>query len=328
MSLEKPPVEYRWALDSNNRPVPITAAERGGEYSCPLCRNPMIARLGTHLQHHFSHQSANLCDSEAVSIAALRQWLAMNLQDALNRARKLQVRWRCKRCGQIHTRSLLESVSTVLADVLNAPEAPDVTLFDDSGRPRAHFFIMGKADGTPHAMHELARDNLFGFTVPSDLLPDQSDVKAIFPKLTLHTAPCPYWEGTTALHEPNAVRDAICTTLNAVGKTFASPVGKMNSLNDLAQIGTNLVWATADFWRETIGGTRNRIAGMEILLQQWKQDDGGLMQLYYVTIRNDRAIGGRRYPAGVIPNIEFDDRLRRRRTTALEVVRFLVSKES
>lgn len=67
---------------------------------------------------------------------------------------------------------------------------------------------------------------------------------------------------------------------------------------------------------------------MEILLQQWKQDDGGLIQLYYVTIRNDRAIGGRRYPAGVIPNIEFDDRLRRRRTTALEVVRFLVSKES
>lgn len=88
--MDKPPVEYRWALDAADRPVPITLARRGERYICPLCRREMVARLGAHLQHHFSHLEANACDSESVSIAALRRWLALNFDQALNERRAIR----------------------------------------------------------------------------------------------------------------------------------------------------------------------------------------------------------------------------------------------
>lgn len=325
--MDKPPVEYRWALNAADRPVPITLAQRGERYICPLCRNGMVARLGTQVQHHFSHLETNQCDSESVSIAALRRWLALHFDEALNERRVLPFTWACALCNQTHTQDLLEGVSHVLEDLLNAPESPDVRLTDAQGALRAAFYILGKGVSVPQGLQESVGQGSFAFALSAGLLPESDDVAAFLAALKPFAAPCPLWDRADVVRQPERLRRLLINLANRPPHYFFGAVETVEGLVDVVRIGHYKVWAALPFWQRVVGGTLNRLSqDVEIFIQNWDQPDGGIIYLYYVKIRETRAIALRRYPPRSAPSLHVDDRYRLSRFTALDMARELVSK--
>jgi hypothetical protein len=58
--------QYEWAMTSGQHPVHITYAVRGETYVCPVCNGRMIAKLGDIKQHHFAHETIQICSPERV----------------------------------------------------------------------------------------------------------------------------------------------------------------------------------------------------------------------------------------------------------------------
>ncbi len=324
--MDKPPVEYRWALDAADRPVPITLARRGERYTCPLCRKEMVARLGAQLQHHFSHLEANDCDSESVSLAALRRWLALNFDQALNERRALPFTWQCSLCNGTHTQNLLEGVSHVLEDLLNAPESPDVRLTDAQGDPRAMFYLLGRDAPVPESLQDAVGQGRFAFALSAALLPASDDLAAFLASLQPFAAPCPIWDQAEVVRQPERLRRLLINLANRPPHYFFAAVETVDDLVDVVRIGRYKVWAALPFWLRAVGGTLNRLSPeVEIFIQNWDQPDDGTIYLYYVRIRETRAIALRRYPLHSAPSLHVDDRYRLLRFTALDMARELVS---
>jgi hypothetical protein len=105
--------QYEWALNAIGQPVHISHAERGGAYYCPLCRGRMIARLGDVVQHHFAHESLQVCTPEGVARAAAGRWIALELEERLKARRPLPLTYPCPLCDQPHTVDLLAGVTLV-----------------------------------------------------------------------------------------------------------------------------------------------------------------------------------------------------------------------
>jgi predicted RNA-binding Zn-ribbon protein involved in translation (DUF1610 family) len=324
--MDKPPVEYRWALDANDRPVPITLAQRSAPYTCPLCRDVMIARLGSQVQHHFSHQAANQCDSEAVSIAALRRWLALHLDEAVNGRQPVPYTWQCPHCGQTHRQDLLEKATHVLEDLLNAAESPDVRLTDANGVAQASFYILGEGVPLPQSLQSAIGQGKFAFALSARLLPESHDVAAFLSDIAPFAAPCPLWDQADVVRQPERMRRLLINLAHREPYYFFGAVEIVDGLADVVRIGRYKVWAALPFWQQVVGGTLNRLApNVEIFIQNWEQTDGGIIYLYYVRIRETSAIALRRYPPHSAPNIRVDDRYRLQRFTALDMARELVS---
>ncbi len=324
--MDKSPVEYRWALDAEDRPVPITLAQRGVHYTCPLCRGAMVARLGAQLQHHFSHLSANTCDSEAVSVAALRRWLALGCQQALSQQRELPLSWQCALCGQTHAQDLLQDVAYVLEDLLNAAESPDVRLTDAQGAERVAFYILGKDAALPERLQELVGQGRFAFALSAEALPESNDLNAYLAMLKPFAAPCPLWDRADVVREPERLRRLLINLANRPPHYFFGAVERVEGLADVVRIGHYKVWAALPFWLRAVGGALNRLApNVEIFIQNWDQPNGGTIYLYYVKIRETRAIALRRYAPRSVPSLQIDDRYRLLSFTALDMARELVS---
>ncbi len=324
--MSKPPVEYRWALNAEDRPVPVTLAQRGERYTCPLCRSAMIARLGLQVQHHFSHLEANACDSESVSTAALRRWLALHLDQALNEGQALPFTWQCRLCSQTHSQDLLAGISHVLEDLLNAPESPDVQLTDAQGNQRAAFYILGEGVPIPQGLEEAVGQGRFAFALSAALLPQSDDLAAFLAALEPFAAPCPLWDQADVVRQPERLRRLLINLANRPPHYFFGAVETADGLADVVRIGRYKVWAALPFWERVVGGSLNRLApDVEIFIQNWEQPDGGTIYLYYVRIRETRAIALRRYPPHSAPSLRIDDRYRLLRFTALDVARELIS---
>src|SRR5260221_8480052 len=136
--MNKPPLDhliaYRWALDERDYPIPIDSAQRGQRYHCPLCQGLMVARLGEQLQHHFGHETDAGCTPEAVTRAAVRRWISIQLRAALDAHQTMIVNWICSRCGKPHSSDLLGNVAFVLEGYQWDPQHyADVGMQDAAG---------------------------------------------------------------------------------------------------------------------------------------------------------------------------------------------------
>lgn len=58
-------VKYHYALNPSGQIVSIhDVKENGGVYSCPSCRSRLVAKIGQHREHHFSHKGSFHCSLE------------------------------------------------------------------------------------------------------------------------------------------------------------------------------------------------------------------------------------------------------------------------
>jgi hypothetical protein len=320
-------IAYRWALDETGYPVPIDVAQRGQRYFCPLCRGAMVARLGEVLQHHFGHELDTGCTPEAVTRAALRRWIVIQLRQALETRQTIKVRWTCWKCHNVHTANLLEGVSQVAEDYDWDNHYADVAVMDTAGNVRAVILVQDEQIPAPDTLQFFAREEIFVITIPASAMPTGSNFSALIARGQLVGGPCPVLQkASNVIQEPDAIRQALRDVVARWPGYFYGPLETLDGLANVVRMGNRALWLPVERWREIIGGTRNPLApGIQILVQTWPHTDGGVIWLYHATVRDTGAVGVRRYGPGQTPTAYIDARFRHRHTTALDLVRYFVT---
>ncbi len=322
-------IAYRWALTAMGYPVPISQARRGERYSCPLCHGPMIPRLGDQLQHHFAHEEDTGCTTEAVTRAAVRRWITIQLRDAIASRQGARPRWTCSKCGQQHSADLLEGVAVIHEGYYWDPtHYADVGLVDRAGNVCGVIVVQDELLPTPETLHFFLNQDTFTIVIPASVEPAGSDFATLVAQGQIAGAPCPNLQKqANIIRDPEAIRQALRDVVARWPAYFYGPLETVEGLANVLRIGNHALWLPPDQWREVIGGTRNPLApGVQVTMQEWKHDDGGAIWLYYVTVRDTCAVGVRRFGPGQaqmqMPTI--DHRFRQHKTTALDVVKSLV----
>lgn len=72
-------ISYEHALDPNGRLITTDVGQRGGNYTCPNCRQRLIFRAGEIRQRHFAHKG-NACDPETYLHQAAKLALGQELE--------------------------------------------------------------------------------------------------------------------------------------------------------------------------------------------------------------------------------------------------------
>lgn len=320
-------IAYRWALDEAGYPVVIDAARRGARYFCPLCRGPMIARLGEQLQHHYGHENETGCTPEDVNRAALRRWITIQLREALTRQQTVKVTWPCSRCNNTHTANLLEGISQAAEGYEWDSFYADVALLDVGGNVHAVILIQNETVPTPEALRFFSEKEIFTILIPSSVVPGESDFSMLISSGQIAGGPCPVLQAATNItKDPDEIRQTLRDVVERWPGYFYGPLETLDGLANVVKIGNRALWLTSERWREIIGGTKNPLApGVQIIVQTWPHKDGGVLWLYYATVRDTAAVGVRRYAPGQTPMAYIDARFRHRNTTALDVVRYFVT---
>jgi hypothetical protein len=323
------PIAYRWALDETGYPFPIDDAQHGRRYFCPLCRGPMIPRLGDQLQHHFGHESNTGCTSEAVTRAAVSRWLAIQLREALTRQQAVKVRWSCTRCGNVHNANLLASVTHVIEGYPWNAHHADVAAVDAGGNVRAVFLVQDEQFPAPDTFRFFSDQELFTITIPASVRPAGSDFSKLMAQGQIAGGPCPVLQrATSIIKDSESIRQALRDVVAHWPGYFFAPLETIDGLADVVRIGNRAMWLPADHWRDIIGGTRNPLAaGVDVLIQTWPHTDGGAIWLYYATVRDTAAVGVRRYGPGQQPMPSIDARFRHRQSTAVDLVKYFVTQQ-
>ncbi|MCC7205850.1 MAG: hypothetical protein IT323_00995 [Anaerolineae bacterium] len=328
------PVDYRWALDANGRPVPVELAQRHGLYTCPLCGGRMIPRQGTQLQYHYGHQRETGCPPEAVHHAMIRRWIALHLRDALAARQAIPLRWKCPLCGQTHTADLLGGVARIEEGYPFGSLGIDVALLDEGGHLKGAITVERGVARSPLQTGTHARPTgilndgrLFLISVPNSFAPAVDSPSEWLSQTVIQSGPCPNWTRASAhiVRQPETVRAVLLEMINNPPGRFAAAVETVDGLHDMARMGDWLVWLPPDRWRAIIGGTLNNLApDVQVILQHWPETGGGIVALYYVIIGPSRAVGVRRYRAGEDSTPHLGRAYQRRGATALDVARELV----
>jgi hypothetical protein len=321
-------IAYRWALDSSGYPVPITEAKRGQAYTCPLCRSQMIPRLGEQIQHHFAHENDTGCTPEAVTRAAVRRWITIQLQSAVEKHQVIRVEWKCSKCGNQHTADLLEGVSQVLEGYLwDSTHYADVAMNDTAGNVHTVILVQDELMPTTETLDFFLSKEIFTLIIPANITPAGSDFATLLTLGQIAGAPCPMLQtATNIIQEPDAIRAALRDAVARWPGYFYGPLEVVDGLANVVKIGNHALWLPPERWREIIGGTKNPLApGVQITMQTWPHSDGGSLWLYYATAHDTGAVGIRRYGPGQAATPYLDARFRHRNTTALDMVRYLVT---
>ncbi len=320
-------IAYRWALDETGRPIIIDAAKRGPKYFCPLCRGPMIARLGDQLQHHFGHENETGCTPEAVTRAALRRWITIQLREALAARQAVKVTWPCSRCGNTHTANLLDGISQAAEGYLWDSSYADVALLDVGGNVHAVVLVQDDEVPTPETLHFFAEKEIFTIVIPSNVVPGDSDFSMLIRSGQIAGGPCPVLQAATNItQDADEIRQTLRDVVARWPGYFYGPLETVEGLSNVVKIGNRALWLPPEHWRDIIGGTKNPLApGVQVIVQTWPHTDGGVLWLYFVTVRDTGAVGVRRYGPGQTPMAYIDARFRHRHTTALDLVRYFVT---
>src|SRR5258708_11882101 len=153
-------------------PVPISQAQHGQVYVCPLCHGRMIGRLGDQLQHHFAHEDDTGCTPEAVTRAAVRRWITIQLREALEQRQMIRVQWACKRCGNRHTGDLLEDVSQVHEGYLwDSTHYADVAMVDAAGNVCAVILVQDEEMPPPRKLSFFRTPTIYRIDSTATLTP-------------------------------------------------------------------------------------------------------------------------------------------------------------
>ncbi len=320
-------IAYRWALDETGRPVPIDLAQRGRRYHCPLCQGGMIARLGDQLQHHFGHEIETGCTPEAVTRAALRRWIVIQLRDALAARQMIKAQWQCHKCYNTHTADLLENIRQVDEGYLWDSHYADVATVDAAGNVRAVILVQDETIPTPDTLRFFIDQEIFTLIIPASVMPSGSDFRSLIAQGQIAGGPCPVLQkASNIIQEPDTIRQVLRDTVARWPGYFYGALETVDGLANVVKIGNKALWLPPERWREIVGGMRNPLgSGVNVMMQTWPHADGGQIWLYYVAARDTAAVGVRRYGPGANPTAYIDERFRRRHTTAVDLVHYLVT---
>ena len=124
--------------DEEGKIIHVNDAEKGAIYTCPLCRDRIIARNGGTLQRpHFAHfkKSEIQCNGESILHHIVCREAVNILQERITQQQSLPIEWSCPYCIRKYHKDLLQQVKQAVTDYPIEGHCPDITLLDKDGQP-------------------------------------------------------------------------------------------------------------------------------------------------------------------------------------------------
>ncbi|MBN1678643.1 MAG: hypothetical protein JW966_00030 [Anaerolineae bacterium] len=316
--------QYEWALDVEGRAVHVSQAGRGDSYFCPLCGDKMVARLGDQKRHHFAHSQTTDCPPEDVARAAAGRWLVYHLRQSLADCRNLTIKWRCPLCTETHAINVLGGIAQVQPLVEQDGVHADVALLDAAGKLRAAIAVtMPSQDDLSACM----RRGIMVIVVSLDGVRSRMlDLPTLLSGSAILGGPCTTRQ---AAARAGIVSDILTlrTRLTALAsqppyRTYG-PLETVDGLTHVFSAGGQRLWLPPILWQRAVGGMLHSvIPALQIISQEWKQPDGSVIALYYVTFKDTCAVAVRRFPPGQGAYARLDSSLfRTSRLSAVDVAR-------
>jgi hypothetical protein len=323
----KQPPLYGWALEPDGTPVPIAAAKRGQSYTCPVCHRTVVAKLGDVNQHHFSHLDVMPCTPEAVARKVAGIWLTRALREALLAKRPVNIEWEIPQTGEVKTLDALMNVARVEKDYSLPLGKADVALIDAHGKPLVA--LMLGIQGTPSASRvvEWIQSGIAVVLLNSVLVRHGR----LHPSNILAGARL---EGGWLLLEnqenlvtnPDKIKQILRGVVSDDSPIFYAELGTEGALSHILKVHGQKLWLPPEVWQQTIGGSKNKLGpDVHVYIQEWKEGEDCVTEIFYITARKTAAIALRRCPDGKVPSIRIDPSFRRDQTTALDLARQLTN---
>jgi len=132
--MAKSTILYSIATSSTGQMVNANDAEKGIDYSCPLCKNLFILRKGTKKRPHFAHKNLSPnCNPETALHYSFKNLLAKKIQEHLDKKEPLKMKWLCAECHQYHYGNLIKKAVQVKTEYDLGVCRPDIALLGQSG---------------------------------------------------------------------------------------------------------------------------------------------------------------------------------------------------
>jgi hypothetical protein len=292
--------QYEWAMSTSQQPVHITQAVRGETYVCPVCGGRMIAKLGDVKRHHFAHESIQICTPERVTRIVARYWLVAELQTCLDVRRSLVVTWPCPLCQQDHSADLLHDISALESNYEHAGLRSDIALLDEQRAVRAVILLDTPSND---ALIAYSRQQITVIVVDmSQSRKRLHDLATLLAGARFYGGRCSTQEIATEsgiITEPDRLHDLLIEAVAVPPYHLYGPLDQHKGLTHVFLLGSNRLWLPPILWQRAIGGLHHAInPALQIISQEWPQDDGSIIALYYITARDSYAIAVRRFPPG------------------------------
>jgi hypothetical protein len=319
---------YGWAMNAQDQPIPISQAQRTETYYCPVCRGEMIPKMGDIKQHHFAHLNLVDCSPENVAKLVAGKWLANTLRQYLAQSKPVNVTWKSQDATEEHTVNILDGIRLVLEGALIEKMHVDIALTRPDGK--ASVAILTGIEGHPSAetVRKLTEQQIMVILLnPVGVRSGRISLDMLMQQATI-------WGGWWLLFQfagdHNFITDA--PTLRSLLRVVANrppyryyrELHKDGSLSHVLDIEGQKAWLPPEVWQDTIGGTFNKLSPqVNVITQDWQQDDGSTISLFYVTARDTGAIAVRYFAPGqpVVSNINSGFRLSK--ASALDVAQQL-----
>jgi len=289
--------QYEWAFDEAGEPVPIALAMRSKPYFCPLCGGRMIARLGDLKRHHFAHEELRDCPPDEVARAAAGRWLARHIQSCLDARRELDITWPCPYCQQTHTTNLLAGVTQVRQDHVENGLRADVALLTAAGKLRA---VIAVNMPSPDALTYFAHEGVAVIVVSlKNIRTKMLNLPALLSGSTIHGGVCTVQQKAAEkgiVADIPTLREYLTDAANLPPYRFYGSLETLDGMSHIFRLGKEKLWLPPILWQRAIGGLLHSISpALQIVSQEWPQPDGGVIALYYVTVKDTHAIAVRRF---------------------------------
>lgn len=318
---------YGWALAPNGRPVPIGLAERGAlGYICPICQGAVVAKKGNVNQHHFAHENISNCSPEDVAHAIAGKWLVLALGTLMVLGEAAFVSWNLN--GQSYSADLLRGVTSIVENMPTDLGLADIALLRRDGTIRC--VIVLDIEKT------MPTDTLALFTghgIPIIILPAdvfRSGNINLGSLLEMAEIQGGWWllgqpEDMPNLElKPDSIRQALGEAVRFPPHRFWGPLLKMGQRENILRVENYLLWLPENMWQLAVGGAHHKINDdLDIIIQEWDQPDGGVIMLYYIKLKNDRAVAVRRFMPGEYVHASLNTGFWVRRTKAEEIAQHL-----
>jgi predicted RNA-binding Zn-ribbon protein involved in translation (DUF1610 family) len=142
--------------DEEGHVIHINQAERGGIYTCPLCRERIIVRNeGKAQRPHFAHfkKTESGCNGETLLFHLFRQKAAELLNERIHRKEAFPLHWSCPLCNRIYEKDMLQKVSSLATDFNIDGYHPDIMLLNEKGQPLFAIHLLFRRRLTQKTLH-------------------------------------------------------------------------------------------------------------------------------------------------------------------------------
>ena len=129
-----------WALDSEGKLINAEKAEKGQQYTCPICKETLkLCKKGTGpnaRRDHFKHNSDSHCPGPTESDIHIfaKEGIYKILHSAIENRHDIPIAWTCPECGMDFKANLLKKAKSVEMEKDLGTSRPDIALLDENGK--------------------------------------------------------------------------------------------------------------------------------------------------------------------------------------------------